>query len=42
MQFYEYEPYSGEVEGLGKHDNVSVGTVKQVVITDSGITTDIS
>ena len=39
--FISYKSCTGEVEGLGKHDIVGVGTVKYTVVTDSGHTTDI-
>ena len=39
--FTTYEPCTGEVEGLGKHKIVGVGTVKYTVVTDSGNTTNI-
>ena len=39
--FIKYEPCTGEVKSIGKHDLVGVGTVKYTVVTDSGDTTDI-
>ena len=39
--FIKYEPCTGEVKSIGKHDLVDVGTVKYTVVTDSGDTTDI-
>ena len=39
--FFSYKPSPGEVEGLGKHNIVGVGTVKFTVVTDNGYTTDI-
>ena len=39
--YINYEPYTGEVEGLVKYDIVGIGTVKYTLVTDSGDTTDI-
>ena len=39
--FISYKPSPGEVEGLGKHNIVGVGTFIFTVVTDSGYTTDI-
>ena len=40
--FITYRPCTGEVEGLGKHDIIGLGTVQFSVVTDNGNTTPIT